>query len=199
MTSYDFIRKINAKNVLIVTNRPAIANSWFDDFKKFIAWQEEEMKFVSEVDSLKNKALSRQDFISYAVSTEHKNPSQITFISLRDLKGAKFAGGTYEKLEWVGQLDWDILIIDEAHEGIDTIKTDVAFNEISRDFTLHLSGTPFKALASNKFSEEQIFNWSYVDEQESKANWDYTIGSNPYENLPTLNLFTYQMSKIVEE
>ncbi len=199
LTSYDFIRKINAKNVLIVTNRPAIANSWFDDFKKFIAWQEEEMKFVSEVDSLKNKALSRQDFISYAVSTEHKNPSQITFISLQDLKGAKFAGGTYEKLEWVGQLDWDILIIDEAHEGIDTIKTDVAFNEISRDFTLHLSGTPFKALASNKFSEEQIFNWSYVDEQESKANWDYTVGSNPYENLPTLNLFTYQVSKIIEK
>ncbi|MDI9475517.1 MAG: Eco57I restriction-modification methylase domain-containing protein [Natronincolaceae bacterium] len=199
LTSYDFIRKINAKNVLIVTNRPAIANSWFDDFEKFIAWQEKEMKFVSEVDSLKNRALSRRDFISYAISTEHRNPSQITFISLQDLKGAKFAGGTYEKLEWVGQLDWDILIIDEAHEGIDTIKTDIAFDKIERDFTLHLSGTPFKALASNKFSEEQIFNWSYVDEQESKVDWDYTIGSNPYENLPTLNLFTYQMSKIIEE
>ena len=199
LTSYDFVRRINAKNVLIVTNRPAIANSWFDDFQKFIAWQEVGMKFVSEVDSLKNKALSRQDFINYATFTEHGVPSQIAFISLQDLKGAKFAGGTYEKLEWVGQLYWDILIVDEAHEGVDTIKTDIAFDEINRDFTLHLSGTPFRALASNKFSEEQIFNWSYTDEQEAKVNWDYTIGSNPYENLPTLNLFTYQMSKMIEE
>ncbi|RIW31609.1 restriction endonuclease [Bacillus salacetis] len=199
LTSYDFVRKINAKNVLIVTNRPAIANSWFDDFKKFISWQEPGMKFVSETDALKDKALSRKDFIDFINSTDHENPSQITFISLQDLKGAKFAGGGFEKLEWVGQLKWDLLIIDEAHEGVDTAKTDVVFDKIKRNFTLHLSGTPFKALANNKFSENQIFNWSYVDEQEAKKDWDYTTGSNPYENLPTLSLFTYQMSKIIED
>ncbi|MBY0123189.1 Eco57I restriction-modification methylase domain-containing protein [Bacillus sp. S/N-304-OC-R1] len=199
LTSYDFVRKINATNVLIVTNRPAIANSWFDDFKKFISWQESGMKFVSETDSLKDKALSREDFIDFVNTTDHENPSQITFISLQDLKGAKFAGGSYKKLEWVGQLNWDVLIIDEAHEGVDTAKTDVAFDKIKRNFTLHLSGTPFKALANNKFKENQIFNWSYVDEQEAKKYWDYTIGSNPYENLPTLSLFTYQMSKMIED
>lgn len=199
LTSYDFIRKINAKNVLIVTNRPAIANSWFDDFQRFIAWQEPGMKFISDTDALKNKALSRNDFINYVNSTDCENPSQITFISLQDLKGAKFAGGIYEKLEWVSQLNWDLLIIDEAHEGIDTAKTDAAFDKIKRDFTLHLSGTPFKALANNKFKEEQIFNWSYLDEQEAKMDWDYSIGSNPYENLPTLSLFTYQMSKMIED
>ncbi|HFF3188954.1 TPA: Eco57I restriction-modification methylase domain-containing protein [Bacillus cereus] len=199
LTSYDFVRKINAKNVLIVTNRPAIANSWFGDFQKFISWQETGLKFISETDSLKDRALSREDFIDFVNSTDHENPSQVTFISLQDLKGAKFAGGGYEKLEWVGQLNWDLLIIDEAHEGVDTAKTDVAFNKIKRNFTLHLSGTPFKALANNKFNEDQIFNWSYVDEQEAKMNWDYATGSNPYENLPTLSLFTYQMSKIIEE
>ncbi|WP_096156215.1 Eco57I restriction-modification methylase domain-containing protein [Bacillus sp. FJAT-45066] len=199
LTSYDFVRKIKATNVMIVTNRPAIANSWFDDFKKFISWQETGLKFVSETDSLKDKALSREDFIDFINSTEHENPSQITFISLQDLKGAKFAGGNYEKLEWVGNLNWDLLIIDEAHEGVDTVKTDVAFNKIKRNFTLHLSGTPFKALANNKFTKEQIFNWSYVDEQAAKMDWDYKIGSNPYENLPTLSLFTYQMSKMIEE
>lgn len=199
LTSYDFARKINATNTLIVTNRPAIANSWFDDFKKFISWQEPGMKFVSETDSLKDKALSREDFIDFVNSTDYDNPSQITFISLQDLKGAKFAGGGYEKLEWVGQLNWDLLIIDEAHEGVDTVKTDIAFDKIKRNFTLHLSGTPFKALANNKFNENQIFNWSYVDEQQAKTDWDYTAGSNPYENLPTLSLFTYQMSKMIEE
>jgi hypothetical protein len=199
LTSYDFVRKVKATNVLIVTNRPAIANSWFDDFKKFISWQEPGMKFVSETDSLKDKALSREDFIDFLNSTDYETPSQITFISLQDLKGAKFAGGTYEKLEWVGQLNWDLLIIDEAHEGVDTVKTDVAFDKIKRNFTLHLSGTPFKALANNKFNGDQIFNWSYVDEQEAKMDWDYTTGSNPYENLPTLSLFTYQMSKMIED
>lgn len=49
LTTYDFIRNINATNILIVTNRPAIANSWFDDFQKFIAWQEPQMKFVSKL------------------------------------------------------------------------------------------------------------------------------------------------------
>lgn len=199
LSSYDFVRKTKATNVLIVTNRPAIANSWFDDFKKFISWQETGMKFVSETDSLKGKALSRKDFIDSLDSTDFDAASQITFISLQDLKGAKFAGGSYEKLEWVGQLDWDLLIIDEAHEGVDTEKTDVAFDKIKREFTLHLSGTPFKALANNKFNEAQIFNWSYVDEQEEKTNWDYKMGSNPYESLPTLSLFTYQMSKIIED
>lgn len=199
LTSYDFVRKINATNVLIVTNRPAIANSWFDDFKKFVSWQEPGMKFVSETDALKKKALSREDFIDFINSTNYENPSQITFISLQDLKGAKFAGGVHEKLKWVGQLAWDLLIIDEAHEGVDTAKTDVAFDKINRKFTLHLSGTPFKALANNKFNEDQIFNWSYVDEQEAKVNWDNTNGSNPYESLPTLSLFTYQMSKMIEE
>ncbi|RPK01756.1 hypothetical protein BSBH6_03177 [Bacillus subtilis] len=199
LTSYDFARKINAKNVIIVTNRPAIANSWFDDFKRFISWQKPGMKFVSETDSLKGRALSREDFVDFLNSTDQENLSQITFISLQDLKGAKFAGGNYEKLEWIGQLNWDLLIIDEAHEGIDTVKTDVAFDKIKRNFTLHLSGTPFKALANNKFNKDQIFNWSYVDEQEAKTNWNYTNGSNPYENLPTLSLFTYQMSKMIED
>lgn len=198
LTTYDFIRNLNATNVLIVTNRPAIANSWYDDFQKFISWQEPQMKFVSETDALNGKGMRREQYLEYINTTTHANPTQIAFISLQDLKGAEFAGGVHKKLEWVAGLNWDLLIIDEAHEGIDTRKTDIAFSQLKRDFTLHLSGTPFKALAKGDFSEEQIFNWSYVDEQEAAEKWDETIGSNPYESLPTLNLFTYQMSKMVE-
>ncbi len=198
LTAYDFVRQIKATNVLIVTNRPAIANSWFDDFKKFIAWQERHMKFISDTDALKGKALSREEFYDFMDSNEEV--AQITFLSLQDLKGAKVFGGNYDKLEWVANLQWDLLIIDEAHEGVDTDLTDEAFNEINRGFTLHLSGTPFKALTSSKFSEKQIFNWSYLDEQQAKHDWDYVRnGSNPYEDLPKLSLFTYQMSKMIEE
>lgn len=200
LTAYDFVRRVKAQNVLIVTNRPAIANSWFEDFQKFIAWQEPGMKFISDTDALKGKTLTREEFYEFLDTTEHENPAQITFLSLQDLKGAKYFGGEHDKLEWVGGLDWDLLIIDEAHEGVDTDRTDAAFDKIKRTFTLHLSGTPFKALASNKFSEGQIFNWSYLDEQQAKENWDYIEGgTNPYAELPRLNLFTYQMSKIIEE
>ena len=199
LTTYDFIRKIRARNVLIVTNRPTIANSWYDDFVKIISWQEPQYKFVSETDALKDKALTRKEFVDYIMNHDNEEAAQIVFISLQDLKGARFAGGTYEKLEWVSGINWDLLIIDEAHEGVDTQKTDAAFEKINRNFTLHLSGTPFKAIASNKFNKYQIYNWSYLDEQQAKLNWDITHGTNPYEKLPTLSLFTYQMSKIIEE
>jgi regulator of RNase E activity RraB len=203
LTTYDFVRKIKAQNILIVTNRPAIANSWFDDFMKFIAWQEPGMKFISETDALSDKAtMSRQQYLDFILSAESEDvtPRCVAFISLQDLKGAKFAGGLYDKLKWVGGMDWDVLIIDEAHEGIDTQKTDRAFDKIKRNFTLHLSGTPFKAIANQKFHDDQIYNWSYLDEQKAKTEWDEaTNGTNPYAALPTLNLFTYQMSKIIEQ
>ena len=69
-------------------------------------------------------------------------------MSLQDLKGSIRFGGVYQKLDEVADLTWDVLIIDEAHEGVDTFKTDVAFDHIKRRFTLHLSGTPFKAIAN---------------------------------------------------
>lgn len=203
LSTYDLVRKLRAKNVLIVTNRPAIANSWFDDFEQFIGWQEEGMKFVSETSALADRTpMSQQEYMHYVVAkdTEHVDKRRVAFISLQDLKGARFAGGPYDKLEWVRELDWDLLVIDEAHEGIDTLKTDRAFDRIKRKYTLHLSGTPFKAIASQKFHSDQIFNWSYLDEQAAKAGWEENgSDTNPYESLPTLNLFTYQMSKIIEE
>ena len=82
----------------------------------------------------------------------------IAFISLQDLKGSLYFGGSYDKLQWVSGLAWDLLVIDEAHEGVDTLKTDVAFDNIKRKFTLHLSGTPFKAVASGKFNANEIYN-----------------------------------------
>nr|WP_169792759.1 DEAD/DEAH box helicase family protein [Enterococcus canis] len=198
LASYDLVRNLEALNVLIVTNRPAIANSWFDDFTKFIAWQTD-YKFVSESESLKDRSpMSRNEYLDYVTSNE--DTKQIAFLSLQDLKGSLYFGGGYDKLKWVADTSWDILIIDEAHEGVDTFKTDVAFDKIKRQFTLHLSGTPFKAIAKGTFSDDQIFNWSYEDEQAAKENWaEEDEENNPYETLPQLNMFTYQISKIITE
>lgn len=195
LTTYDFVMKTKASKVLIVSNRPAIAHSWFDDFEKFIAWQSK-YAFVSTSDSLKNRpVMNRDDFTSQIINGKNK---MIAFISLQDLKGAISFGGNYQKLKWVKELEWDILVIDESHEGIDTFKTDIAFENIKRDFTLHLSGTPFKAVSSGKFTEDQIYNWTYADEQEAKNYWSINSSeNNPYENLPRLNLFSYQMSQMI--
>ena len=202
LTTYDFARRIDAARVLIVTNRPSIANSWYQDFAQFIRWQTGYL-FVSETDALADQPVlsyaAYQDHIDKLADDEIDRAGLIAFESLQGLKGSIYFGGNYKKLKWIAETDWDLLVIDEAHEGVDTYKTDKAFDNIKRKFTLHLSGTPFKAIASSKFRPEQIFNWSYEDEQEAKATWKATQGTNPYEKLPRLNMFTYQLSNMIRD
>lgn len=204
LSVYDFCKKSNAKNVLVVTNRPAIANSWYEDYMKFLG-TESGYLFVSEVNALKGKpcVLSRSEYTASIIAhgDDDNYGNCIEFVSLQDIKGSKyFSTKGIDKLREVAEMNWDILVIDEAHEGVDTYKTDVAFDRINRKFTLHLSGTPFKALANNKFEDNAIFNWTYADEQKAKRDWDVTSEQeNPYAALPRLNLFTYQMSEIIKD
>ena len=198
LSVYDFVKQIGAEKVLIVTNRPAIANSWFSDYERFLG-SESGYLFVSEVDALKGKrgVLTREEYTKSLVKEDHKC---IEFVSLQYMKGSILFGGQYNKLGEVANMEWDILVIDEAHEGVDTYKTDVAFDRIKRKFTLHLSGTPFKALANNKFADDAIYNWTYADEQKKKRDWDSSSEEeNPYATLPRLNLYTYQMSEIIKD
>ncbi len=211
LTAYDLIRQMGLSKVLIVTNRPSIANSWADDFMKFIGWRGE-FSFVSDTDALKDKpgVLSREEFVSRGLRDPDAPHKMVAFESLQGLKGSVYFGGEYDKLQWMAKkyrdeygkeqtgMEFDLLIVDEAQEGVDTDKTDRAFRNIGRKYTLYLSGTPFKALASERFSKEQIFNWSYADEQEAKENWSGEDG-NPYEPLPRLAMFTYQLSGMIRE
>lgn len=196
LATYDLCKQLGAKKILIVTNRPAIANSWYDDYVKFVG-TEDGFYFISETEALKGKpyVITRDQFIGL------KAKGYFEFISLQDLKGSQYlsAHGRYDKLKAESGITWDLLVVDEAHEGVDTDKTDDVFNKIKRKYTLHLSGTPFKALADNKFNEKAIFNWTYAYEQKKKKEWDYSNGENPYEPLPQLNLYTYQMSEIVKD
>ena len=198
LSVYDFCKRVGATSVLIVTNRPAIANSWYSDYAQFMG-EQSGYRFVSETDSLKGKpyVLSRAEWLA-CDKTNVKG--YIEFVSLQDLKGSVYFGGHFDKLKEVRDNEWSVLVIDEAHEGVDTLKTDTAFDHIKRKFTLHLSGTPFKALANEKFHDGAIFNWTYADEQKAKRDWVSEDGeNNPYANLPRLNLYTYQMSEIVKD
>lgn len=210
ISAYDLCMKMGFKNILIVTNRPAIANSWYEDYLKFVG-ANSGYYFVSHVAALDGKShvITREEFLDLDID---KIRGSIEFVSLQDIKGSKYFGGDPnldklkelsnrrdEKGNRIGIL-WDILIIDEAHEGVDTYKSDIAFDNIDRNYTLHLSGTPFKALANDKFPQDAIYNWTYADEQRSKRDWDLASEEeNPYYPLPKLNLFTYQMSEIVRD
>ena len=202
LSAYDLcINKLQVKNVLIVTNRPAIANSWYQDYETFFGPQSGYL-FVSNVDGIKDRKFvySREEYLK---KIDKNTKGCIEFVSLQDLKGSIYFGGRFDKLSEISAdkgLTWDVLIVDEAHEGVDTYKTDTAFNHIRRKWTLHLSGTPFKALANDKFPESAIYNWTYADEQKKKRDWDASCEiENPYANLPRLSLFTYQMSDIVRD
>lgn len=204
LATYDLCKRLptpgkdgKAKRILVVTNRPAIANSWYDDYVKFVG-TDSGWRFISSVDALAGKpyCISHDEYLHLA--SKGKLPNSVEFISLQDLKGSIEFGGHYDKLKYVAEYEYDLLVIDEAHEGVDTYKTDVAFDHIKRRNTLHLSGTPFKAIANDKFPENAIYNWTYADEQQAKRDWNDPELRNPYENLPKLNMFTYQMSDIIE-
>ena len=207
LSAYDLVARAGFKKVLVVTNRPSIANSWADDFYKFIGWRYK-LAFVSETDALKGRAgvMSREDYLARARDYN----GFVAFESLQGLKGSRYFGGQYDKLKWMAKeylengkrkkgIVFDLLIVDESHEGVDTLKTERAFDNIARSHTLYLSGTPFKALADRRFSEKQIYNWSYADEQEAKESWPPEREHNPYEHLPRLAMFTYQLSNIIYE
>ncbi len=169
LTSYDLIRQMGFKKVLIVTNRPAISNSWVVDFRKFIGW-DCNLAFVSETEAIRGHrgVVSYNDYNNRLQTDSEQEQGMVAFESLQGLKGSIYFGGNYDKLKWISELEFDLLIVDEAQEGVDTVRTGRAFSHIRRKHTLYLSGTPFKALASDQFSDDEIFNWSYADEQTSK-------------------------------
>lgn len=193
LSTYDFAKRFKAHNVLIITNRPAIADSWYGDYDKFIGGY----NFISTTGTLKDRqVMSYEQYDNCSLRGE----PIIAFLSMQDLKGAAIFGGKFNKLQWVADVIWDLLVIDEAHEGVDTARTDAAFSHINRRFTLHLSGTPFKAIANDYFSDDQIYNWTYADEQRVKAA-ELAAGNEAgsHVNLPRMNLYTYKMSELIAD
>ena len=210
LTAYSFASTISAKKVLIVTNRPAIADSWYSDFKKFdfkdTDQQDGKFRWIfTSSEPVKKRLGDKEDIFTREEQKENPNllaKNMIHFISFQDIKGmTKTDDGmqTFKaKNSWIFELGWDLVIIDESHEASDTRKALRVFETAKTNFILHLSGTPFKAIANNRFNSKQIYNWSYQDEQNAKNEWSIQDGQNPYAELPKMHIFTYQLSKILE-
>jgi len=202
--AYHLAKKMGWRKVLVLTFKPAVQSAWEEDLKShndFRGWQ-----FISP------------DGLSYE-DTDKKRPF-VCFGSFQDYLGKNSAGGIKPKNEWVHTTNWDCVILDEYHYGAwrenakdlfeaeDKDEIEFADSEIIENFDedimpittnhyLYLSGTPFRAIASGEFIEEQIFNWTYSDEQRAKEVWQGD--GNPYTSLPRMVLLTYQLPDSIIE
>ncbi len=203
--AYQLAGKMGWRKVLVLTFKPAVQNAWEEDLKRHVAfagWQ-----FISP------SGLSYDD-------ADKKKPF-VCFGSFQDYLGKnKSTGGIKTKNEWVHATHWDCVILDEYHygawrenakelfeaegrkeiefgegEGIEDFDEEII--PITTNAYLYLSGTPFRAIASGEFIEEQIFNWTYSDEQRAKQKWQG--GDNPYAPLPRMVLMTYQLPDAIRE
>ena len=217
--AYQLAKEMHWTKVLVLTFKPAVQSAWESDLKShldFAGWQ-----FINP------KGLSYEE--------ADKTKPFVCFGSFQDYLGKnKSTGGIKTKNEWVHTTHWDCIIFDEYHYGawrekaqdlfegeeaeeikfatgegaefLKAIDEEIAdFLPITSDHYLYLSGTPFRAIASGEFIEEQIFNWTYSDEQRAKENWQADDAStplstgNPYAPLPRMVLLTYQMPDEIRE
>lgn len=187
LTALQVAKECEFKHILILTHRPVVSDGWYEDFGKI--FYDTDYVFGSK---------TKGEDINDLVDTDKKF---VYFASLQDLRGSEVVGGKFDKNDEIFLTEWDFVVIDEAHEGtltkrgqtvIETIK------ELSKNpKILRLSGTPFNLL--DKFKEDEIYTWDYVMEQREKANWYKSrFGDpNPYATLPELQIFTYNLDKII--
>lgn len=195
VTAYELIKRQGYKKVIVITHRPAVEDSWGSDHElmfagtnhQFIDKTRGSMSYDEAMDSDNDRKLR------YLVSS---NLPFVYFASIQDLRGSKRVGGKYNKNNGVFDMDWDLLIIDEAHEGTSTDLGDAVIKAIRKPQTkvLSLSGTPYNIMGEY---EENKYTWTYVDEQKAKVEWDekHPGEKNPYEELPKMNIFTFDLSE----
>ena len=201
-TVYAFILRVLLqmsgvfRNVLVLTNRPSVGESWRDDYCKFVA-PESNMAFVSDCKSVSGKPGVVPSGEYDRIVSSGGADGRIAFVSLQDLKGAIDFGGKYDKLRWVAETKWDAVILDESHEGVETLKAEIALVRIDHKMEIYLSATPFKAIAEGKFPESAMFNWTYADEQAEKRRYEQLGIANQYTDMPKMELMSFMLSRIV--
>lgn len=212
--TYQLAKSMNFKRILVLTFKPAVESAWQEDLSHhidFLGWQ-----FVSN----KEAKFDARELDEQFEDCDSTKPI-VVFGSFQDLLGTNSAGGIKAKNEFIHTTNWDLVVFDEYHFGawrenaknlfekfdeenddfdIEKYQKEEAGNAINESFLpitsnhyLYLSGTPFRALNSGEFLEDQIFNWTYSDEQSAKENWTGKAEDNPYAALPKMIMFTYKV------
>ena len=207
--------ELRKKKVLIVTHRPVVNASWYGDFKKLFKDSLDDYSYGTAKET--DDESSMKGF--YDISGDAKSGKCVLFFaSMQYLRLSKLVGGKDDSQEKKDILnyDWDLVIIDEAHEGTQTELGEGVINYLHKDkaFMLHLSGTPFNLL--EKFKAEQIYNWDYIKEQQYKRQWDEDHKNkkakaspgffedeedevNPYRELPQMEILTFRLGDMIDE
>lgn len=185
LCALEVVSHMNLKKTIIVTHRPVVNAGWFDDFNKIF----HDANFI--YGSYKDTSYSLEDLLK-------DGRNFVYFISVQDLRGSQTVGGKFDKNNAAFKTKWDLVIVDEAHEGIKTQLGDAVIKNLVKTKTkfLALSGTPFNLIGD--FSDDNIYTWDYVMEQQAKVKWDAeNFGdTNPYDELPRMNIFTYNLGKL---
>lgn len=181
------------KKVLIVTHRPNVNTDWYNDFQKVFCEKNTKWEYSSrdKGDTLKSRLEKDKPFIYFASLQDLRLSKTVVDDREKSHSGAK----GFDKNEEVFNTEWDMVIVDEAHEGTQSQLGDATFSKIHSNFTLQLSGTPFNIL--HKFEDKEIYTWDYIMEQDEKIHWDerHPGKPNPYAELPSLSMLTYEIDK----
>lgn len=189
LSALQVVKEMRFHRTIIVTHRPVVDEGWFEDFGKIFNW----------MDPWTYGSRDKGEPFEVMENIAKKNPDQhyIWFASMQDLRGAQEVGGKFNKNRNILAADYDLVIIDEAHEGTQTELGQNVLKKLQKEKThvLNLSGTPFNLM--DDFSEDEIFTWDYTMEQKAKLEWDLNhFGDpNPYAGLPRLNIFTFDLGK----
>lgn len=186
--SLEIVKQSKFKKTIIMTHRPVVDAGWYEDFTKI---------FSDAKDYIYGSKSS-----GYTLEQLLKtNKPFIYFASVQDLRGSSQVGGKFDKNDLVFNTNWDCVIVDEAHEGTTTALGEDTVNAVVKEGSgtkfLALSGTPFNILT--EYDEDSIYTWDYIMEQENKSEWDklHFGDSNPYEELPELRIYTYDLGDIL--
>ena len=186
ISALQLVKDEQYKHVLIMTHRPVVDDGWFNDFQKLN---------MAEAGYLYGSKKEGEDF-DYLSNSDKPF---IYFASLQDLRGSEVVGGTAgDKNRKLFRTNWDLVIIDEAHEGTQTeLAKKVTSLVVKKGYTklLELSGTPFNIL--DQYNEDTTYTWDYVMEQQAKYSWNehHPNEPNPYDELPKVSMFTFEMNR----
>ena len=195
LSALEVVHRMNFERTVLITHRPVVDDGWHEDFGKIFT-KEDKYRYGSKKSGIEISDLEK----TFKKDKKH----YIYFASIQDLRGSKIVGGKFAKNDDVFNIDWDCVIIDEAHEGTTTDLGDkvksILFKPEKGTKLLELSGTPFNILSNYEDDDDSVFTWDYVMEQRAKQEWEETHfgDSNPYSDLPEMRMYTYDLGKLIK-
>ena len=218
LSGLEVARQMGYKSTLIITHRPVVDKGWGEDFDKIFKYPSPQgtpnYYYATRMDvdvnhndrkpnHIQNITLSQ--FNSYCRDVDNGNKRLVMFVSMQYLRLSQFVGGKERNFDplkkAIMQYDWDFVMVDEAHEGIEAAAGVRVMEKLKKENTrvLSLSGTPFNLL--DKYDEGEIYTWDYVMEQRAKQEWDdkHFGDPNPYADLPRMQILTFTLPKMVRD